>query len=82
MCCPNPIVEKLKSISPSVIFLQALDFTKEMIFPVTVGERDKHCGRTFHNNTNAYHAGGDHIHSYKSKDINKVHSVQQDVLLN
>lgn len=27
-----------------------------MIFPVTLGERDKVCGRTFHNNTNAYHA--------------------------
>lgn len=27
-----------------------------MIFPVTLGERDKDCGRTFHNNTNAYHA--------------------------
>lgn len=51
-------------------------FTKEMIFPVPLGERDKDCGRTLHNNTNAYHTGADRIHTNKREDIKKVHSPQ------
>lgn len=48
------------------------DFTKEIMFPVTLGERD--------NDTNTDHAGV--ITSTCTKDMNKGHSLQQDFLLN
>lgn len=77
LCCPEPIVECSKGFPPGNIILTGPQiFTKEMIFPVPLSERDKDCGRTLHNNTNAYHDGADHIHTYKREDINKVHSLQ------
>lgn len=71
-----------KDVRPDIIlFFQASDVTKEMIFPVALAEGDKDCSRTLYNDTNTYLAGADHIHSYKRKDINKAHSVRQDVPL-
>lgn len=43
-----------------------------MIFPVTLGERDKDCVRTFHNNTNAYHAGVITSTCTKEKTLTRV----------
>lgn len=50
-------LQNVKHFLLVILFLHTSDFTEEMIFPVALGERDKDCGRTFYNNTNAYHAG-------------------------